>query len=144
MFDFTPENATEFLKLLSPILPIFATYLVNKVEWPKVAKFGVAALAVVIMAVLQSYAEGKLEENFFSNLTTIFTVSQGIYWTVFKGFGLETFISPKESLAGLAAHDVSKAIADIPTQVAKDVLDNNTDSRLVTDVSVDGTQLPSQ
>jgi len=93
---FTEMNAADFVTLLSPILAIFATYLITNEEWSKPVKAAVAFLLSAGMGALIAYAEGSLVENFWNNFVTIYTVAQGIYWSVFKGLGLEQYVKKSE------------------------------------------------
>ena len=125
MFDFTPDNAAELLKLLSPLVAVLATYLVTKVdmkgEWKIAIAFGVSLL----VALLTAYSEGKLAQNFYSNLFYIFTAAQVVYAAVFKAAGLEALIKPREALASKAAHEVREQVAEISSTDAKALLDPN-------------------
>lgn len=122
MFDFTPNNATEFLTLFSPLLPVIATYLIGRADWAKELKVGLAFAISALVAMLTAYADGTLVENFWSNFFAIFTASQGIYWTFFKALGLEKWIAPVEAVAAETADKARAQAAKITIEQAKGVL----------------------
>lgn len=125
VFDFTPSNAGELLKLLTPLLSVLATYLVAQTGWKSAVKAGVAFAASALIAALTSYAEGGLVENFWTNLFAIFTAAQAIYWSVFKALGVERFFFPAEAVAGEAANQVKAQVAALPEAQVKAVADPN-------------------
>jgi 4-amino-4-deoxy-L-arabinose transferase-like glycosyltransferase len=114
-FDFSPQNAGDFVRLLTPLLSILATYLVTQTQWKSWVKAGVAFVAALVIAGLTAYSEGALVENFWANFTTIFTAAQVIYWTVFKALGFERFVKPVEAVAGQAADKANEQVANLPT-----------------------------
>lgn len=131
-----PENALELLTLLSPLLPVIATYLVGQAAWPKELKAGLAFLLSAVVALLTAYANGTIVENFWSNFFAIFTASQAIYWTFFKALGFERWVAPKEAVAGLASNAVHQQVASITTEEAKKVLDPATTTGLAVSARV--------
>lgn len=122
-FDFTPDTALEVVKLLSPFVVIFATYLASRTDMRTEYKIGLGFLASAIMAALTAYGEGQLQANFWSSLTVIFTIAQGIYATVFKFGGLEKVLFAREALASKAAQEVKEQVADVSKETAKAILD---------------------
>ena len=132
-FDFTPDNAGQLLFLLSPLLPVIATYLVSKTEWKTIAKAGIAFALAALTAFITAYANGTLVESFWSNFFATYTAAQGIYWTFFKGLGLEKWIAPREAVAGIAANKLKAQVALIPEKDVQAILNPN----VPTDVSVD-------
>lgn len=136
MFDFTPNNATELLKLISPLLVILATYLTARVDMRAEFKIGIAFIASAVIALLTGYAEGALQANFWSNLVYIFTAAQAVYAGVFKLGGIERFVKPIEALASLAAQQAKEQVADTSTEAAKEVLDpkSNTTVNVETEI----------
>jgi hypothetical protein len=125
VFDFSPNTAAEFLTLLSPLLPVLATYLTVRTEWRKEVRFGVSFLATFIVAFLTAYANGQLGNNFWSSLAQTFTLSQGIYWSVFKTLGLEKILFPKEALQSAAGEQIKGDLVNISNETAKAILDPN-------------------
>ena len=124
-FGFTAENAMELVKLLSPILVIFATYLTSRVDMRTEYKIGLGFVASAILAALTAYGEGQLntDGNFWNNLFYIFTAAQAVYATVFKFGGLEKLLYAQEALASKAAQEVREKVAEIPNTEAKAILD---------------------
>lgn len=139
-FDFTPNNALELLKLLSPLLVIFATYLASRVDMRAEYKIGLAFLASAAVAALTAYGEGQLQTNFWSNLTYIFTSAQAVYATVFKLGGLEKFLKPVEALASAVAQEAKEQVADTPRETAKEVLDPTTSKEVQVTTQVTNTK----
>lgn len=88
----TEMTAADIVTLLSPILAVFATYLIAREDWSKLVKALVAFLLSAGMGALIAYAEGSLVTNFWDNFVTIYTIAQGVYWSVFKGLGLEQYL----------------------------------------------------
>lgn len=136
VFDFTPSNAMELVKLLSPFLTVFATYLVTKTEWHSAVKAGLAFLVSAIIAALTAYGEGALVANFWDNMFAIFTTAQGIYWAVFKGLGFERFVKPAESVAGEVANQVKAQVAALPESQIKAAADPNKAASVVAQTKV--------
>lgn len=135
-FDFTPENAMELVKLLSPLLAILATYLLSRVDMRAEVKMFLAFAASAVMAALTAYGEGALQANFWSNLAYIFTAAQALYATVFKLGGLERLIKPVEALASVAAQQAKEQVADVPRETAKDVLDKSDPATVTVETEV--------
>jgi hypothetical protein len=125
MFDFTPNTALEFLTLLSPLLPVLATYLTVRTEWSKELRFGVSFLATLIVAFLTAYANGQINGSFWSSLAQTFTIAQGIYWGVFKTLGLEKALFPREALQSVAAEPLKDEMTGITRAQAVDILDTS-------------------
>lgn len=128
--DFTPDNALELVILISPLLPIIATYLIAQVDWKSEWKIGVAFLASFLIAGLTAYGEGNFQENFWSNLFYTFTAAQGIYAVVFKSLGLEARIKPVEAVASEAAQSARQQISTMDSDDARNVLDKSSPDRV--------------
>ena len=137
MFDFTPDSALEIVKLISPLLVIFATYLTSRVDMRAEYKIGIAFAVSALIAFLTAYGEGQLQTNFWSNLSYIFASAQAIYATVFKFGGLERLLKPVEALASAVAQEAKEQVADTSREVAQDVLDpkSTTDIAVTTTVT---------
>lgn len=123
MFDFTPDNAHELLVLLSPLLPVLATYLTTRSVLRAEYKFAISFLAVTLVAILTAYSQGQLGNNFWSSLTQTFTIAQGIYWGIFKGLGLEKILFPIQALQSAAAEQAKVETANVSSDTAKAILD---------------------
>lgn len=132
-FNFLPEDAKQLLFILSPLLPVFATYLLSKTEWKTVAKAGIAFALCALTAFITAYANGTLVESFWGNFFATYTGAQAVYWSVFKGLGLERWIAPREAVAGIAANELKTQVALIPDKDVEAILN----PKLPTEVAVD-------
>lgn len=135
-FRFTPDNAADFVKILSPIFIIIVTYIFTKTNWKKVYKAALVFAISAIIAILNSYAEGTLQENFWSNFTTIFTLTQIGYWGLMKAAGIEEVISPKEALASKAGNELNQQINEISKATVASILNPNEPPALSVDATI--------
>ncbi len=140
MFDFTPNNALELVKLFSPLLVILATYLTARVDLRAEYKIGLAFLASAAIAALTAYGEGHLQANFWSDLAYIFTAAQAVYATVFKLGGLEKLLKPVEAMASAVAQEAKEQVADTSRAVAQQVLDPTTTTEVQVTTQVTNTK----
>lgn len=130
-FNFTPENAAQLLAIVSPFAVIVAGYVFTKTDWNKVAKSALVFAIAALLASLKAYADGGFVDNFWTNLTQIYTLSQIGFWTLMKAAGLESYFAPKDALVSKASDEVAKQIdAQVSTETAKSILDSNSSSTL--------------
>jgi len=123
-FTFTPENAKQLLAILSPIAVIIAGYVFTKTNWNKVAKSAVVFAISALLASLNAYSSGNLVDNFWTNLTQIYTLSQIGFWVLLKAAGLESYVAPKDALISKASDEVAKQIdANVSSDTARAILD---------------------
>lgn len=135
-FDFSTENASQLLFILSAFLPVIATYLVSKTEWIKEIKAAIAFALSALTAFITAYANGALVESFWSNFFAIYTAAQAIYWTFFKGLGLEKWIAPKEAVAGIASNQIKLQVAELSDSTVAKVLNPNVPIEVVATTKV--------
>ena len=95
MFDFSTMTAQDVVLVVSPFLSVIATYLIAQESWSKPVKAAVAFIISALFAALVAYSQGSLVDNFWDNFLVVYTIAQGIYWSVFKGVGLEKYL-PKQ------------------------------------------------
>lgn len=99
MFDFSTMTAQDVVLLVSPFLSVIATYIIAREDWSKPVKAAVAFIISALFAALVAYSEGSLVDNFWDNFVLVYTIAQGIYWSVFKGIGLEKYLEKPQAEA---------------------------------------------
>lgn len=98
--------------LIGLVIPYIISYL-KMVKWKDYHKFALAVAICAIVALLTTYADGSVTVgSYWQKLSTLFIVSQGTYFTFFRGFGWEKSLFP-----------VVGAMDDVKEAVKQEVLD---------------------
>lgn len=134
--SFTPEQATQLLMMVSPLITVLATYLVGRTDMKAIIKIAIAFGVSTIMGGLTAFSQGQLVENLWSNLAVIFTASQGIYVIFFKGLQLENYLYPTEALVSKASDQVKNQLGGISPETASAILDPNNSVTLETHTNI--------
>lgn len=135
----TPETATELLKLLIPLLPIIATYLVKEYHYTSQQKFYISIAFSIMVGFLQAFAENNLTfDNIVMDIVTVIGLSQIYYRTLYKQ--LEKFVDPKEHLISeVKEKQLRPQLEQLSEDTAKNVVSKKTNTHVQTTIQIKDT-----
>jgi hypothetical protein len=124
------------LQLIIGVLIPFAVSMTKRVDWPHEYKFALVFFLSLLTATIATAGEyvvnGVFDTGqFLQSMTLIFTTSQIIYQSVIKSFSLEDQLNPHAALIYLLKRQLSKSIASLDLEDARDFLDPDSPSKLV-------------
>lgn len=124
MFNLDQNDAQVLLGFISSIIIPFAVSWIKQASWPDWAKFALAVVLSLVSGLLTVIATGqfKADASLIQNGAVIFLAVQAIYFTVFRGLGLERVIYPKSAVIQAAQDEVKDQLSTMSSQMAKDVL----------------------
>ncbi len=105
-------------------LPFAYSWAASKVL-PSWVRFIIACVASLVAGVLTALTAGTLAQEYdiIQNAAVIVTASYGIYYSVFRGLGLEAVLFPRAGVIDEAQKSVASQIGVMSRQTINDVVD---------------------
>lgn len=129
----TETDAQILLGLVTAIVIPFAVLWIPRLSWPGGLKWLLATAISLVGGYLTLIVTGQFrpDASLIQNASYILTASQAIYYSAFKGLGLETWMFPRSAVAAEAS-DMAKLQVEntVSKATAKEILSAENDTCL--------------